>query len=421
MKSQRIIYLMTSSTKPAEYENQERPKFCWTNPRSEMIGIWDKEWGDMLLKALVDHYPQYECEVWQPELRADKIYTAQLQESLVHRKFPAEIKTKLNCLKIVREIHSDLMLEQVAAYDETDTVFMVPASAHCRWVYSFVKSVTKARIMYYHLLNLSVVLPAETRTMDPVRALHRYLLDRQKRSRLRGMQALLTGNKHSDTLVKMHGINPDLKVYDLLWGMDLDFWKPVISREDARARLGIDPARFMILLSQRLVPEYQLDKFLEVIAGIKAKRKFSCYITGHGSQEHEAYLQNLARELALEDVVHFLGFVDDETLRDYLIAADLFATFPTQSAGSGGAAKANAVGIPVLLTNTTGGSYEFLLENGVGAYVNPYDYEEWRDVLARIINGEEVKPMPRKAMENRYDWKISADCIHTALTHWDKE
>jgi len=415
----KVILIMSFSTQDSEYENQPLPEFCWTNAQGGMLGIWDLEFSDIMLKRLVTCFEEYDCEIWQPELRADKVYSAQLHERLIHRKYPSIMLKGAKRLRSILNIYSREILSDVQKHDNDQTIFMLPAAVYNRWLDEMISSIQKARILYYHMLNNGVLLPTSAQTLNPFKVVNRVLINWEKSKWIMRIQALLTPNTNPGALAWLRKHYPGLAIYELKWGLDHEFWQVVMRKDEARAKLGISPDQYVIVLSQRLVPEYQLDKFIEAVSGIRAAKPFTCFITGHGTQDYERYLQCLVDKHNLQSVINFAGFVSDENLRTYLIAADLFATFPIASAGSGGALKAMAVGTPVLLTTSCGESYHFLREHEAGEYVEPTDYSGWVRKLGLLIDGLAVKTVSRAEVLARYDDRFTADSLNSALRHWD--
>jgi len=229
------------------------------------------------------------------------------------------------------------------------------------------------------------------------------------------MNILLTSYSDSEAVKKAEQINPNLKASKFVWGLDFDYWYPIIDKETARRKLKIPVEAFVILLSQRLVPEYQVDRFIEVIAQIKPVKPFVCYITGFGLPDYKSYLQGLVESFGLNNKIYFVGYVSDEELRNYMIAADLFVAVPTIFGGSGGALKEMAIERPIF-TVSSGSTYYFLKEQNAGIFVSPTDYEEWRHKLESIINGEIiVKTVKREIVANYYSWEKTAEQTKKAI------
>jgi len=74
------------------------------------VGIWGHDWSDQLATEILKLTDEFEYEVWQPDLRADKIYSHTFKNGLTHRMFPAYQKTN-------KEIISPKMLTFLSGED----------------------------------------------------------------------------------------------------------------------------------------------------------------------------------------------------------------------------------------------------------------------------------------------------------------
>lgn len=410
----KLIFIITFSPKYAEYENQPDPEYCWINQDGLRIGISGLDFGDLICKTLVDYYSEYDCEVWQPDLRADKIYSAQFQDRFVHRNYPAIIRKIVKRCKFVDEIYSETIIKQIGEYDDKDTVFMLPAKEYSLWLTEILATIKMSKILYFYFLNNEMLLTNPIHTVNPLKAVNRLLLNREKLLGMREVRDLLISNNNPEAQNKLQQKYPLLRMFFFKNGMDLDFWRPVMSKSEARKLLAIPSDSFVIVLSQRLIPDYQIDRFIETVSRINPIRNFVCYITGLGFREYEEFLKNLVAHNGQQDRIHFVGFVNDEILRNYFIAADLFATVPIISAGSFGAKKCMAIGTPILHV-TSGSTYEFLKEHNAGEFVSPTDYDSWVPKLQEIIDGKPVRTIPREVIEMNFSWKSTAYEVHYAI------
>jgi glycosyltransferase involved in cell wall biosynthesis len=411
----KIIFIIPFAPKYAEYADKPRPKYNWDTKDGQWVGIWGYDWGDLHLKSLVEYYNNYDCEVWQPDLRADKIYSVELCNKLVHRNFPAKMIKRFSRFKLRKEMYSQSIIDELKKYDDYNTVIMLPATVRTKWMKHVINFTYKGKHIYYIYINDSKLLPYKINTLNPFKAFSTYLVNKQKLKWLKKMNVLLTSYSNPDALSKVEKINPNLKMIKFVWGFDYDFWYSIIDKATARRNLNIPNEAFVILLSQRLVPEYQVDRFIEVIAQIKPVKPFVCYITGFGLPDYKSYLQGLVERFGLNNKICFVGYVCDEELRNYMIAADLFVAVPTIFGGSGGALKEMAIGRPIF-TVSSGSTYYFLKEQNAGIFVSPTDYEEWRHKLESIINGEIiVKTVKREIVMDHYSWKKTAEQTKKAI------
>ena len=74
------------------YMNEPRPEINWNTPNGSWVGIGGYDWGDQLGNVVLQETDEFEFEVWQPYLRAYKIYQHTYDNDLVHKLFPAYIK-----------------------------------------------------------------------------------------------------------------------------------------------------------------------------------------------------------------------------------------------------------------------------------------------------------------------------------------
>lgn len=409
----RVVFIITFSPKYEEWGDKPKPINNWTTPSGKWVGIWAGDWGDILLKGLVDHYPEYDCEVWQPDLRADRQYSVNVQNRLRHRNFPATMVRRAKRSRFVQEIFSAEIVQKVCEHDGEDTVFMLPVSVDTKWTREITKSIRSGAILYFNFLNSSILLPFPYAN-NLLKNINRWFANQERKNWLRRVDNLLTMDDNPDALAKVQTLYPNMRINYFMWGYDLDYWSPVVSKFEARKDLGISSDTYVIFLSQRLVHEYQIDRFIEALALVKTSREVRSYISGHGLPEYQSYLEKIVDKYNLNDIVVFVGYIDDDTLRKYFIAADLYVNLPVNSAGSAGGLKASMTGCPVLIV-PTGALYEFLRSYDAGAFVDPHDYNSWVEVLSRIINDDKVKVPTREQIAAHFSWKTNATAIKEAI------
>ena len=88
------------------YKNEPRPRINWDTPAGDWVGIWGYDWADQIGNEILKRTDKFKYEVWQPDLRADKIYSHTFESGLKHKLFPAEKKIVFNGYKFISEIYS---------------------------------------------------------------------------------------------------------------------------------------------------------------------------------------------------------------------------------------------------------------------------------------------------------------------------
>ena len=132
-------------------------------------------------------------------------------------------------------------------------------------------------------------------------------------------------------------------------GLD-DLDAPVPDRSDAfRARLGVQPADFLVLFLGRLHPKKGLETLIEAFRRLPAER-VSLLVAGTGEPEYIERLQTAARDLILAGRVHFAGHLTGDDRRLALASADAFALASHSENFGLSVAEAMAAGLPVVVS-----------------------------------------------------------------------
>ena len=133
--------------------------------------------------------------------------------------------------------------------------------------------------------------------------------------------------------------------------VDLDRFRPGLSGDPIRARLGLDGHR-VLAFTGRLVPHKGVDDLLRAL--VRLPPDVALLVVGRGPDLPT--LTALARRLDVLERVRFCPAVSDAELPSYLRAADLFA-FPSVNRLEGfglAVAEALACGLPVVVADIPG-------------------------------------------------------------------
>jgi glycosyltransferase involved in cell wall biosynthesis len=126
----------------------------------------------------------------------------------------------------------------------------------------------------------------------------------------------------------VYGI-PWERIHIIPGGVDVERFKPTLSRAEARAQLGWPSDRFILFTPRRMVHRMGIGPLLSALAQVRQQvPEVWLAIAGKGPLRND--LEHQAAELGLGDCVQFLGFVPDDTLPLAYQAADL-TVIPSQS------------------------------------------------------------------------------------------
>ena len=199
---------------------------------------------------------------------------------------------------------------------------------------------------------------------------------------------------------------PSQKLHIIPGGVDINRFKPDLSIQEARTKLGWSCQRPTIFTSRRLVHRVGLDKLIAAIAQIKPKiPDIYLAIAGRGPLQNS--LQQQVTELGLEDNVKFLGFLPEELLPVAYQAADL-SIMPSQSFEGFGLAivESLACGTPVICT-PVGGMPEILEQFSPNLITDSIEVNAIAKKLEQVFLGEIVKPSRAECREyavSNFDW-----------------
>jgi phosphatidylinositol alpha-1,6-mannosyltransferase len=177
-------------------------------------------------------------------------------------------------------------------------------------------------------------------------------------------------------------------------GVDVERFSPVAS-DDERRRLrvefGLAPDRATIVGVSRLVPRKGFDVLLDAVAMLEVDVQVA--IAGGGRDRKR--LERRAHRAGLDDRVHFLGRVPDESLADVYRAGDVFSMVCRERWGGLEAEgfgivflEAGACGLPSV-AGRSGGSHEAVLDGTTGFVVDPDDVIALAHQLERLLVDEE--------------------------------
>jgi glycosyltransferase involved in cell wall biosynthesis len=158
----------------------------------------------------------------------------------------------------------------------------------------------------------------------------------------------------------------------------------------------------------RIVHQKGLDLAMRALGGLK-ELIWEWRIAGDGPQMH--VLQSLAKELGIEDRVHFLGWQSREQLMDCYQQSNVFL-FPSRHEGMPNAMlEAMASGLPVI-ASCIAGSEELVLDGKTGFLFPSEDLESLQSVLKKMLSDpalrEQMGSASRLHAEASYSWESTA-------------
>ena len=407
----KVIYLISNFPPYHLYKNS-LPSIYWKKKDGEIVGFWDYEWGNQFCNHFIEQADErFVFEVWQLDDRADKVYSHQFDNGLIHRIFPCKVHPTLLHYLSGSEDFLSLELEQRLddLLDKKEKIIIYTGVTERYNVRRLTKKYRKKLPFIFHFSTSSekhLYFGINPEKSVKKRLKKQLLINYYKRISyiIPGTRSTLRNNLPNVCILERDGVSNV--------GVDFDAIDFRVTKEQARNMLGLPPEKFILFASQRLVPEKQLDKLLHALQKVESKN-ILLIISGPGSEEYKDELSRLITKLDLSGVVRIIGFVDLKTLHNCYIASDLFISTSISETGPDSVYKAIFFELPVLTTDT-GIAYEFLKEKNAGCIIDRYDSSKWDEALFFAVNGGTIKKPEKNAVINFFSWnKISKYYLNT--------
>lgn len=393
---------------PYHYASGELPDVRWERPDGGIVGFWPREWLDILGAEVLKATDRYNWEVWQPDYRADTIYTTTLDTGVTHRLFPAQDRPFRVGIWFQAGLFSEAMISHLWELRGDRIILMIYGT------YGF-------RIPFHHEV-LKVFGPSRRFPIflrsggmfktpnSEIWGLHRPLTYLSLMVEHIQLKRVL---RYADVISEQSesGLREVRRLFDgriekLTMGCDFDFWVPVPSpgaKESVRNELNISQDKKVFFASGNFVPRKQFDKLIEIFRVIQDRNDFFLIIAGHGDEIYTKMLASLIEPLVKQKKAVLHPFVTGKELRNIYWASDLYISVATDEGGPASVMKAMACGLPVLST-PVGETADTMKKYSAGRFVPVKDFQEWSKAVLEIIDTGLPPALHRTIAREVYDW-----------------
>lgn len=200
---------------------------------------------------------------------------------------------------------------------------------------------------------------------------------------------LVTGDSRDilDHAIEM-GADED-RCHVILWGVDLDSFRPE-APGDIRRRLGIpDDAPVVISIRSFTQPYYNIDVIVATVPLVHASRPDTHYIFA-GNEGDDAEFRRLAGEMGIDQRAHFVGRIPHDELPAYLVASDVFVSVPSVDATAVSLLEAMACGTAVIVSDLAS-SLEWVKDGESGLSVPARNKDALANATLRLIESPDLR------------------------------
>ena len=201
---------------------------------------------------------------------------------------------------------------------------------------------------------------------------------------------LLTGDSR-DILEHAVRMGADAaRCHVILWGVDLDSFRPDALSSDVRQRLGIpEDAPVVISVRSFTQPYYNIDVIVAAVPSIMSAFPDAHFIFAGNEGDDDAF-RRIARGLGIDERAHFVGRIPHDDLPSYLVASDVFVSVPSVDATAVSLLEAMACGTPVVVSNLAS-ALEWVVDDESGIVVAPRDTGALADAVIRLLRSSDLR------------------------------
>lgn len=394
----RVIHIMSHFPAYDEFANQSHPAINWDTPDGSWVGIWGYDWADLLaiesrkINQSIDH------EIWQPDQRAEKVYSREIFPGVVHRLFPAEVNKVRFGFKWIDCVDFSNMISELKRKEWRDQVIV--QIGNFQLLRHLLESGCAQKIVFSFMGD--IMLPAQrlfTVTKNLPAKISLLKEHRDFKKSVKAISALSYMNDNNCDMLKRYYSGPLEKI---TMGTNFDYWRK-LDKKSCRQDLQLPTQRKILFSSSRLNEMKQVDRFIHILKRLCKKHDFLFVVSGHGTRQYEEYLRSLAKPLLEQNKIEFVGYIPEDKLLMYYCACDLFVLTSLSEGASVSVIKALACETAVFTTDV-GNTAEVLREHDSGIIVSKRDYKSWEYQLDLFFSGDPVVRLPVAIARECYHW-----------------
>ncbi len=228
-----------------------------------------------------------------------------------------------------------------------------------------------------------------------------------------GHRIIAATEREKSELMQFYGAEPE-KMSVVPCGVNMEVFQPV-DKKYARKQLGFADDEKIVLYVGRFAALKGIDRLLKAMTHLRHHNGLKLVIIGgdgHGAPEFKAF-QRLSSELGINDMVSFIGRIEQDDLPPYYSAADLL-TVPSYHESFGLVAlEALACGTPVVATEV-GAMDSVICRGKTGCVVTNPEPEAFAKAIGDFIlnhhdNTESVDTI-RESIR-KFNWSYVADAM----------
>lgn len=210
------------------------------------------------------------------------------------------------------------------------------------------------------------------------------------------------------------------RVHTIVWGVDTRFCRPT-PKDEARQAMGLPRGKPLVLSPRSLMPQYNIDMLIEALPAVVASVPDVVLVLTEANCDsvYRERLQRRARELNLDDHVHWSGSVKPDRMSLLYGAADVSVSLSPSDGMPQSLLESMACGCPSVIADLP--VYREMVEHGSSAWMTPLSPLMIADALVRLLTDGAVRKRiangGREVVVERADWERQLQRVE-GLLQW---
>jgi len=378
----------------------------WFTSKGDYLGFDAKDWPDLLVKEIIKRSNNYKFEVWQPDFKADRVYSMEINDNYTRKLFPTEKYYYDYSFRSRKDNLSYTILDELKKYASENHIVIQLNTLRGILTYKICELFKNKNTPILITGHGSILSPKDQRkniTRNPIKKLSLLFEDKLFYSSAKRASFISDENTAQiDYLKKV--LNRNIEYLTL--GLNFDEWnKNLIEFEkDKEITEQKKEGKKIFLTVAHLIPRKRIDLTIKLFSQLSEYTNFCLIIVGNGTKEYKEYLIDLGTELIRKKQLIFRNYTIGDKLKSLYSESDYFITTSKSEGTQVTSIFASAMNIPIISTENNGIA-DLLKETSSGLILKENDFIQSKKNITDILNNKRIiKPIPINIAKNYFDW-----------------
>ncbi|MFA5405673.1 MAG: glycosyltransferase, partial [Ignavibacteria bacterium] len=349
--------------------------YNWTTDCGDYIGFDAIDWPDILVKEILKSSNKYVFEVWQPDFKADRIYSKEINENYIRKLFPTKKYYYDLSFRSRQDNLSDSIIDELIRYSSNKNIIIHLNSLRGILTYKICEIFKDKSTPILITGHGSIMTPKDQRksiTRNPIKKLSLLFEDKLFYSTSKRASFISDENFNQINYLKK-ALSRNIEYLTL--GINFDEWNRNLidlTKDEEIAKLKTEGKKIFLTVAH-LISRKRIDLLIKLFSQISNHNNFCLVIVGNGTEEYKEYLKTLGLELIRKKQLIFRNYTSGDKLKSLYSESDYFITTSKSEGTQVASIFATAMGIPIISTENNGIA-DILKETSSGLILKDTDF-----------------------------------------------